>query len=274
MVQEIHAVVVAGGSAYGLAAADGVMQWLEEHGVGFDARVAKVPIVPAAIIFDLDVGDARARPTAEMGYAACQAASTGVVEEGSVGAGTGARVGTIMGARRAMKSGIGSASISLGGGLVVGAIVAVNALGDVVDPRSGEVLAGLRKRGCNQIEGTLNAMRGLMGKMALRFAANTVVGVVATNARLTKDEANKVAQMAQDGVARAIRPAHTMLDGDTLFALATGTASGDVNLVGAYAAEAVSDAIVNGVRAAQTADGLPAHRDLALEGQDCSDSPA
>jgi L-aminopeptidase/D-esterase-like protein len=209
-----------------------------------------------------------------MGHAACQAASAGTVEEGSVGAGTGARVGTIMGVRRAMKSGTGSASISLGGGLVVGAIVVVNALGDVVDPRSGEILAGLRKRGSNQIEGTLDVMRGLLGKVALRFAANTVVGVVATNARLTKDEANKVAQMAQDGVARAIRPAHTMLDGDTLFAIATGAVNGDVSLVGAYAAEVVSDAIVNGVRAAEAAGGLPAYRDLAPERHDCSEPPA
>jgi len=262
LVQEVHAVVLAGGSAYGLAAADGVMRYLEERDVGFDARVAKVPIVPAAVLFDLDLGDAAARPTAEMGYAACQAATAGRIEEGNVGAGTGAYVGKILGARRAMKSGIGSSCASLGGGLSVGAIVAVNAVGDVVDPRSGEVLAGVRKLRSDELAGTMETMRGLLGKAVLRFASNTVIGVVATNARLTKEEINKVAQMAQDGIARAVRPAHTMLDGDTLFAVATGTKRADVNLVGAYAAEVVAESIVRAVRAAEGAGGLPAYRDL------------
>ena len=263
LVQEVHAVLLAGGSAFGLAAADGVMRYLEERGVGFDARVAKVPIVPAAILFDLDLGDAAARPTAEMGYAACQAAAAGLLDEGNVGAGTGARVGSILGAGRAMKSGIGSSCISLGGGLCVGAIVVANAFGDVVDPGTGETLAGVRKLRGEELAGTMETMRGLLGKAILRFASNTVIGVVATNARLTKEEVNKVAQMAQDGIARAVRPAHTMLDGDTLFALATGSKRADVNLVGAYAAEVVAEAIVRAVREAEGAGGLPAHRDLA-----------
>ena len=262
LVQDVHALLLAGGSAFGLAAADGVMRYLEGQGIGFDARVAKVPIVPAAILFDLDIGDPQARPTADMGYAACQAATAGPLEEGNVGAGTGARVGGILGTARAMKSGIGSASVSLGGGLVVGSLVAVNAFGDVVDPATNEILAGVRKPRSDELAGSLETMRSLVGKAALRFASSTVIGVVATNARLTKEEVNKVAQMAQDGIARAVRPAHTMLDGDTLFALATGSKRADVNLVGAYAAEVVAEAIVRGALAAKGVGGLPAHQDL------------
>ena len=267
LVQKVHAVLLAGGSAFGLAAADGVMRYLEERGVGFDTRVARVPIVPAAILFDLDVGDPQARPTAAMGYAACQAATDGPVAEGNVGAGTGAAAGRILGAGRAMKSGLGTAAVSLGGGLVVGALVAVNpSLGDVVDPTTGAVLAGARKPGSNEPVNTLAVMRSMVGKAVLRFASGTVIGVAATNGRLTKGEANKMAQMAQDGIARAIRPAHTMFDGDTLFALATGDKRADVNLIGAYAAEVVAEAIVRAVQAAESAGGLPAYRDLLGEG--------
>jgi L-aminopeptidase/D-esterase-like protein len=265
LVQQVHAVLLAGGSAFGLAAADGVMRYLEERGVGFDARVAKVPIVPAAILFDLDLGDPHARPDAAMGYAACQAATGGPVAEGNVGAGSGATAGKILGTARAMKAGLGSAAISLGGGLLVGALVVANPFGDVVDPATGEILAGTRKLHSAEMANTLDVMRGLVGKAALRFASSTVIGVVATNARLTKEEANKVAQMAQDGIARTVRPAHTLFDGDTLFALATGNRRADVNLVGAYAAEAVAQAIVRGVRAAEGAGGLPAYRDLHSE---------
>lgn len=265
LVQKVHAVLLAGGSAFGLAAAEGVMRYLEERRVGFDARVAKVPIVPAAILFDLDLGDPKARPNAEMGYAACQTASDGPVAEGSVGAGTGATVGKILGPKRAMKSGLGTAVASLGGGLVVGALVAVNAFGDVVDPATGGILAGARKLRSDELADTLATMRTFAGKAILRFASSTVIGVVATNARLTKEEANKVAQMAQDGIARAVRPAHTMFDGDTLFALATSDKRADVNLVGAYGAEVVAQAIVRAVRAAESAGGLPAYRDLRRE---------
>jgi len=265
LVQQVHAVLLAGGSAFGLAAADGVMRYLEERGVGFDARVAKVPIVPAAILFDLDLGDPHARPDAAMGYAACQAATGGPVAEGNVGAGSGATAGKILGTARAMKAGLGSAAISLGGGLLVGALVVANPFGDVVDPATGEILAGTRKLHSAEMANTLDVMRGLVGKAALRFASSTVIGVVATNARLNKEEANKVAQMAQDGIARTVRPAHTLFDGDTLFALAAGNKRADVNLVGAYAAEAVAQAIVRGVRAAEGAGGLPAYRDLHSE---------
>jgi len=273
LVQRVHAVLLSGGSAFGLAAAEGVMRYLEERGVGFDARVAKVPIVPAAILFDLDLGDPSARPGAAMGYAACQSAADGPVAEGCVGAGTGASVGKVLGPKRAMKSGLGSASATLGGGLVIGALIAVNAFGDVVDPATGEILAGARKLRSEELADTLATMKTFIGKAVLRFASfdrlrttsSTVIGVVATNARLSKEEANKVAQMAQDGLARAVRPVHTMFDGDTFFALATGDKRADVNLVGAYAAEVVAEAIARGVRAAESAGGLPAYRDLHSE---------
>ena len=270
MVEEVHAVLLTGGSAFGLSATDGVMRYLEEQGVGFDARVAKVPIVPAAVLFDLDLGDPDVRPDAAMGYAACQDADAGKhssVLEGNVGAGMGASVGKILGIKRAMKSGLGSVSVSLGGGLMVGALVAVNALGDIVDPETGAILAGARKLRSDELANTLDVMRGFAGKAALRFASNTVIGVVATNAPLSKEEVNKVAQMAQDGIARAVRPAHTMFDGDTLFALALGRRKipTDVNLIGAYAAEAVAAAIVRAVKAAESAGGLPACSDWRIE---------
>ncbi len=252
LVDRVHAVLLTGGSAFGLEAAGGVVRWLEERGIGFDAGVARVPIVPAAVLFDLAVGKADVRPDAVMGYAACQAAGEGTVAEGSVGAGTGCTVGKVLGPGRASRAGIGTASVHLGGGLVVGAIVAVNAFGDVVDPRGGEILAGARSLAGDGFADTLAVMKGMVGKAVLRFAGrgHTVIGVVATNARLSKEQVNKVAQMAHDGLARAVRPAHTLFDGDTLFALATGDKRADVNLVGAYAAEVVAEAIVRGVRLA------------------------
>jgi len=226
-----------------------------------------VPIVPAAILFDLNVGRADVRPDLEMGYRACLAASSKVVAEGNVGAGAGASVGKLMGAKQAMKSGLGSASISIGSGLVVGALAVVNTFGDVVDPNTGEIVAGLRsaKVGPLQIGApgyfadTLQMMRTFLGRTVLSFATrtNTLLGVVAVNASLTKPEMTKVAQMAQDGVARSTRPAHTMLDGDTVFALATGGKKVDASTVGAFAAEALAQAIVRAVRAAFSAGGLP-----------------
>jgi L-aminopeptidase/D-esterase-like protein len=272
MVQRVHAVLLSGGSAFGLDAASGAMRFLEESGVGYDTRIAKVPIVPAAILFDLGMGNSRIRPDAAMGYAACQAAGSDRPQEGNHGAGTGAAVGGLLGPSNRTKSGIGTASIDAGGGVVVGALMAVNAFGDVVDPADGSIIAGARPAQVGPIriggEGpfanTFEAMRSFSGRTVMRFASgeNTVIGVVATNARLQKEGANKVAQMAQDGVARAIRPAHTMLDGDTIFALATGEKKADVNIVGAYAAEVVAQAIVNAVRSAESAGGLPASRDL------------
>ncbi len=272
LVQKVHAVLLTGGSAFGLEAAAGVVRYLEERRVGFDTRVARVPIVPAAVIFDLAIGRSDVRPDAAMGCAACERASRERPAEGNAGAGMGATVGKVFGMAGATKAGLGTASVDLGGGIVVGGLVVVNALGDVIDPATGRILAGMRpvRLGPARLGGrgtfadTLAVMRGRAGRAALQMAsrANTVVGVVATNAALTKEEANKVAQMAQDGVARTIRPAHTMLDGDTLFALSTGRRQMDVNVVGAYAAEVVAQAVVRAITQAESAGGLPAARDL------------
>ena len=271
LVQKVHGVMLAGGSAFGLAAADGVMRYFAERGVGVKAGPARVPIVPAAILFDLAVGSADARPDAEMGYAACLAASDEAVAQGNVGAGTGCSAGKLLGARHATKTGIGSAAIELGGGLVVAALIAVNPFGDVVD-EAGRIIAGTRplrtgplRTGPLRGEGyadTLALLRGMTGRLALRIAGATVIGVVATNARLDKEQVNKVAQMAQDGLARTIRPAHTLFDGDTLFALATGRVRASVTLVGAYAAEAVAQAILAAAGSAVAAGGLPAGADV------------
>ena len=274
MVQKVHAILLSGGSAFGLDAAAGVMRYLEEKKVGVNTGAVKVPIVPAAILYDLGIGKAHVRPDAAMGYQACLNASEDKPAEGNAGAGTGATAGKILGIRQATKTGIGTASVEIGGGVIVGAIVAVNPFADVVDPASGEILAGTRPLPVGLITdkeevfvNSLEFMRSMVGRSILRLASlsNTVIGVVATNARLNKDETNKVAQMAQDGLARAIRPAHTMFDGDTLFALATGEKRADVNAVGAFAAEVVAAAIVKGVQAAQAAGGLPAWRDLCAQ---------
>lgn len=270
LVDKVHAVTLAGGSAFGLDAASGVVRWLEEQGIGFNTGAARVPIVPAAILYDLAVGRADVRPDAAMGYAAASAVHSGSVVEGNAGAGTGASVGKIFGMAGAMKAGLGTASIAIGGGVVVGALVAVNAFGDVVDPETGEIIAGARpvKMGPVKLGGekrfadTLHVMQSFPGRQIMRLAAgrNTVIGVVAANVKFTKAEATKMAQMAHDGLARTIRPAHTMLDGDTIFALATGGRHGDVSTVGAYAAEALSQAILRAVQTAGPAGGLPGNQ--------------
>ncbi|HLC35174.1 MAG TPA: P1 family peptidase [Anaerolineales bacterium] len=268
LVERVHGVMLAGGSAFGLDAASGAVRYLEERGVGFDVRVARVPIVPAAILFDLGLGRADVRPDAAMGYRACEAASDRRPDEGNAGAGMGATVGKVFGMGQAMKSGIGTASMEIGGGIRVGAIVAVNAFGDVIDPRNGAIVAGARSKQLGPLRlgapgyfaDTLEVMRTLAGRTILGFASrgNTVIGVVATNARLNKEHATKLAQMGQNGVARTIRPAHTMLDGDTIFALALGEKEADVNIVGAFAAEVVAEAVLNAVRSAKPVAGLPA----------------
>ncbi len=272
LVEKVHAIVLAGGSAYGLDAASGVMRYLEEKGAGFNVGVAKVPVVPAAILFDLAIGSAKRRPDAEMGYQACLNASKAAVAEGNVGAGTGATVGKILGPKQAMKSGIGTAVIDIGAGVQVGAIVAVNAFGDVIDPASGEIIAGARglkkgplKIGKGKFADTMQVMKSAAGRgiMGLAQRSNTVIAVVATNAKLTKEQAGKVAQMASIGLARTIRPVNTMLDGDTVFALATGKKKADVNIVGAYAAEALAEAVLRAVWAAEAAGGLPAAKSVA-----------
>jgi L-aminopeptidase/D-esterase-like protein len=266
LVQRVHAVMLAGGSAFGLDAASGAMRYLDERKIGFRAGTVKVPIVPAAILFDLGLGDRMVRPNADMGYAACAAASRSRFPEGNVGAGTGASVGKLLGLALSMKSGLGTASLKVGG-IVVGALVAVNSFGDVIDPADGAIVAGLRSGrvgplrvgGGEYFADTLAMMKTALGRGVLSLAArtNTLIGVVATNATLTKTEATKVAQMAQDGLARAIRPAHTMLDGDTLFALSTGRKKADISLIGAFAAEVVTLAILRAVKSAASAGGLP-----------------
>jgi L-aminopeptidase/D-esterase-like protein len=262
LVTQAHAVLLAGGSAYGLAAADGVMRYLEEQGIGYDTGAARVPIVPAAILWDLGMGDARVRPDAAMGYAACRAAAAGPVEEGNVGAGTGAAVGWMLGRERCTKGGLGTASRFAAGRLVVGAIVAVNCLGDVVDPQTGQIVAGTRRLVGSGFANTLALMCSGVGRAALAMS-HTVIGVIATNAALDGPCTNFVAEMAHDGMARAVRPAHTLHDGDTLFALATGRVRADASVVGALAAEALAEAIVRAVRAARGVAGMPAAGDLA-----------
>ncbi len=259
-VEKVHAVMLAGGSAFGLDAAGGVMRWLDERQIGVQVGPARVPIVPAAILFDLWVGDATIRPDAASGYAACQAASTQAPAEGNVGAGTGASVGKLFGIHRAMRGGIGTASIKVGA-ITVGALVAVNAIGDVIDPATGRVVAGARTADGSALLGSMQAlMRGeLPAHMQVGMA--TTIGVVATDAVLNKAQANKVAQMAHDGLARSINPVHTMTDGDTLFALATGASGvpGNVTLIGALAAEVMAAAVLRAVRAATrlSGPGLP-----------------
>ena len=263
LVDRVNAITLAGGSAFGLDAATGVVHWLDERGIGYDVRIAKVPIVPAAILFDLAVGDPKIRPDAAAGYAACEAATTNRPAEGNVGAGAGATVGKLFGFDRAMKSGIGTASVTLDG-LVVGAIVAVNAIGDVVDPSNGNVVAGARSADGKK---KINAVQTVLaGEIPAILAAGTAttIGVVATNAVLTKAQAQKIAQMAQDGIARAIAPSHTMFDGDAIFTMATGSAkkTGNPTLLGLMAAEVVAASILRAVYAAKGLPGLPAARDL------------
>jgi len=256
LVQQVHAVMLAGGSAWGLASAEGAMRWMEERGIGMDVRFGTLPIVPAAVLFDLPMGDARIRPDAAAGYAACDAASNAAPAEGNVGAGSGALVGKLFGVHRAMKGGIGTASVTVGG-VTVGALIAVNALGDVIDHDTAQPVAGARTEDGTALLDTRRALlRGELPKPLLA-GTNTTLGVVATDAVLTKVQANRLANVAHDGLARAINPVHTMSDGDTLFALATGRVplEGDapgMTVLGTMAAEAVAIATLRAVHAARS----------------------
>jgi L-aminopeptidase/D-esterase-like protein len=264
LVDKVNAVVLSGGSAFGLEAATGTVKWLEEHNIGWPTGVARVPIVPAAILFDLPVGGKpQVRPTAECGYRAAAAASTDPVAEGTIGAGAGATVGKSGGGGRSMKAGIGSYSITMPNGLSVGAIVAVNAVGDIIDPDTGKVVAGVRNPDGTFADARQILRRGQTGQ-APRPGENTTIGLVATNARLTKTQAQRVALMADDGFARAIFPAHTIGDGDTVFALATGQWAGEVNVtqIGALAADVMARAIVRAATEATGVPNIPAVRDL------------
>lgn len=263
-VQSVNAVVLSGGSAFGLDAATGVMRYLEEHDIGYNARGIKVPIVPAASLIDLAFGgDPKIRPNADCGYKAAQAATDGPVAEGNVGAGAGATVGKIAGFEHAMKAGLGTSAIVLPNGLVVAALVAVNAVGDIIDPATSRVIAGARTPDGKGLEDARKFLRS-GASFRPRAGENTTLGVIATNAKLTKVEALKVAQMAHDGYARAISPTHTAGDGDTIFAIATGSLASETNasIVGALAAEAMADAIVRAATQATALGGLPAARDL------------
>lgn len=264
MVDKVNAVVLAGGSAFGLEAATGTVKWLEEHNIGWPTGVAKVPIVPAAILFDLPVGGKPTiRPTADCGYRAAGAATSDAVKEGTIGAGAGATVGKSGGGNRSVKSGLGSYSITLPNGLSVGAIVAVNAVGDIIDPDTGKVVAGVRNPDGTFADARKILRSGQTGQPP-RPGENTTIGLVATNAKLTKTQAQRMAMMADDGFARAIFPSHTMGDGDTVFALSTGQWNGEVNItqIGALAADVMARAIVRAATEATGAAGIPAARDL------------
>jgi L-aminopeptidase/D-esterase-like protein len=265
MVDKVNAVVLTGGSAYGLDARGGVVRYLEERKIGWRVSTGVVPIVPAAVVFDLPVGGRPdIRPDAGCGYKAALAANSGAVAEGNVGAGAGATVGKFGGAARSMKGGLGSAAITLPNGLVVGAIAAVNAVGDVIDPGTGRVVAGLRTPDGSALADVRKVLREGGSTAAPRAGENTTIALVATNARLTKVDVNRVALMADDGLARAINPSHTAGDGDTVFALATGRWDGQASLtmIGALAAEALSEAIVRAVSAAESVAGIPSAREL------------
>jgi len=263
-IQKVHGIVLSGGSAFGLDAATGVVRYLEERGIGFQTRAAHIPIVPAAILMDLGVGGApEIRPTAECGYRAAVTATSGVIEEGNVGAGAGATIGKFRGSERAMKAGIGTASIRLQSGLTVAALVAVNAVGDIINPATGRVVAGVRTENGLELADARVLLR--TGEVTDASAGeNTTIGIVATNAILTKTQATKMAQMAHDGYARAIVPVHTPFDGDTIFAMATGNHDSTISLttIGALAADVMAMAIVRAATQATGIAGYPAARDL------------
>ncbi len=266
LVQRANAVLLTGGSAYGLDAASGVMRWLEERGIGLNVGVGVVPIVPAAVLFDLTVGRFDVRPGPEAGYAACQAATDGPVDEGCVGAGTGATVGSLFGPIFTTKGGLGTAARRIADQVTVGALVAVNAFGDVVDPGTGEIVAGARQPEGGGFVNTIEWLHGDWTQSTLGlFPTSTTLAVVATDAVLSKEGANKMAQMAHDGLAQSIRPVHNLFEGDTIFALATGRRKGanvNVSVVGAVAASVLAEAVLRAVRQATTLAGVPAARDL------------
>ncbi len=262
LVEKIHAVILCGGSAFGLDAASGVMQYLEERGIGFDVQVTKVPIVCGAVLFDLAIGDPRVRPDKEMGYQACLNATTNrECPEGNVGVGTGATVGKILGMERAMKGGLGACCFQVGE-LKVGALVAVNCMGDVIEPATGEILAGALSDDGRTFADTERVMMLEYARQKNYFGRNTTLGVVATNGTFNKAQMNKVASMAHNGLGRTIRPAHSMVDGDTIFALATGRVEADLNVAGLLAARAVERAVVRAVKQASSLHGFIAYKDL------------
>lgn len=260
MVDKVNAIVLSGGSAFGLDASSGVMRYLEEKEVGLDVGKTKVPIVASAVIFDLNIGDYKIRPDLNMGYMAAENASTKVRDQGNVGCGLGATVGKILGPENAMKSGLGSATVKLGN-LVISAMVAVNSFGDIYDFKNNKQIAGVYNYEKGKLLNTVEIMKA--GKKEIGFdVKNTTIGVIATNAILTKAEANKVSQMAHNGFARTINPVHTMVDGDTIFTMATNKIEEDINLIGTLAAEVMAQAIINGIVFAEGIEGLKSFKDI------------
>lgn len=268
-VDEVHAVLLSGGSAFGLDAAAGVMQYLEEKGIGYQTSAAKVPIVPTAIIYDLGLGNGQIRPDKEMAYRACLASHSGGVAEGSVGVGAGASVGKLMGIALATKGGVGTSARLLANGIIVGALVVVNAFGDVIDPQSGAILAGARDPNNPQrfINSSKMIREGLRIPQRGTAFQNTTLGVVATNVRLTKRQAIKVAQMAHSGLVRTISPIHSTVDGDLIFTLSCGELTADVNTVGLLAEEVIAQAVMRAIKKADGLGLLPSYQDLWGKGE-------
>lgn len=264
LVEKVQAILLSGGSAFGLNATGGVMQYLEEHGFGHETQVAKIPIVPTAIIFDLAIGSSSVRPGAEEGCKACLAAGNKEVAEGCVGVGTGATVGKALGMDSATKGGVGTASQEITDGIIVAALVVVNAFGDVVDPSTGKTLAAPRNpQGKGFLKSTELLNQVCDSKTSI--VDNTTLGIVATNASLTKEQANKLAQMAQDGIARAVNPCHTMYDGDAIFTLSLGEKACDITVLGSIAAELVANTILRAIQQAETTAGIPAIKDIVQQ---------
>ncbi|RJR32532.1 MAG: peptidase S58 family protein [Deltaproteobacteria bacterium] len=263
IVNEVHGVCISGGSAFGLDAAGGVMEFLEEHGRGFDVTITRVPIVPSAVIYDLSVGNCRGRPDKAMGYAACRAARDEPQGDGSLGAGTGATVGKLLGVPQATKGGLGTSFLEGPEGLKVGALAVVNAFGDVVDPQTEEILAGARTAAdSREFADSVSLLRRGVVRRKFGEPSNTTIGVVATNARLTREEAQKIAQMTHNGLARCIRPVHTLFDGDTVFVLAHPEVTADLHIIGLLAEDAISQAIISAVKSSHGLGVLPSYQDL------------
>lgn len=262
MVQKVHAVVLSGGSAFGLESTCGVSRYLEEHNIGFDVGVAKVPIVAGAVLFDLVVGNPKSRPDIEMGYKACEVANDKELKQGNFGAGCGATVGKVKGVDYCMKGGIGSYSIKLDNGLIVAALVAVNAFGDVYE--NGKVIAGVLNSEKSKVLNTYDLMKNGINSGGFNID-NTTIGIVATNAKLTKAECKKISQMSHNGYAKAIFPIHTPHDGDTIFTIATGEVESDVTLLGSIATEVVEKSIINAIKNAKSIDNIPSYEEINLK---------
>jgi L-aminopeptidase/D-esterase-like protein len=266
IVNEVHGICISGGSAFGLDAAGGVMEFLEEHGRGFDVTITRVPIVPSAVIYDLSVGNCRGRPDKAMGYAACRAARDEPQGDGSLGAGTGATIGKLLGVPQATKGGLGTSFLEGPEGLKVGALAVVNAFGDVVEPQTEKILAGARTApDSREFADSISLLRRGVVRRKFGEPSNTTIGVVATNARLTREEAQKIAQMTHNGLARCIRPVHTLFDGDTVFVLAHPETEADLHIIGLLAETAISQAIISAVKSAHGLGVLPSYQDLKGE---------